>query len=92
MSRALSSNEQNFIIFVSNQSIQIILPFMTEQFTRKTISTANLRVSARVIFKRNSWLVVMAENVKIQYFIKKIFNSYVYISVDNDTMKIQKEI
>ena len=29
---------------------------------------------------------------KIQYFFKKIFNSYVYVSVDNDTMKIQKEI
>ena len=27
-----------------------------------------------------------------QYFFKKTFNSYVYVSVDNDTMKIQKEI
>ena len=48
--------------------------------------------STRVTFKRNSWLVVSAENVKIQYFFKKIFNSYVYVLMDNDTMKIQKEI
>ena len=36
--------------------------------------------------------VVKAKNVKIQYFFKKILNSYVYVSVDNDAMKIQKEI
>ena len=36
--------------------------------------------------------VVSAENVKIQYFFKKVVNSYVYGLVDNDTMKIQKEI
>ena len=35
---------------------------------------------------------VSAENVKIEYFFKKIFNSYAYVSGDNDTMKIQKEI
>ena len=29
---------------------------------------------------------------KIQCFFKKIFNSYVYVSVDNDTVKILKEI
>ena len=34
----------------------------------------------------------LAENVKIQYFFKKIFNSHVYHLVDNYTMKIQKEI
>ena len=45
-----------------------------------------------VTFNRNSWLVVSAENVKIQYFFKKTFNSYAYISVDNETMKIKKEI
>ena len=26
------------------------------------------------------------------YFFKKLFNPYVYVSVDNETMKIQKEI
>ena len=45
----------------------------------------------RVIFKQKSRLVVLAENVKIQYFFKKIFKSYVYDLVDNDTVKIQKE-
>ena len=50
------------------------------------------RNKTRVIFKRNSRLVVLAENVKIEYFIKKIFNPYVYVSVDNGTMKIQKQI
>ena len=40
----------------------------------------------------SSWLVVSAENVKIQHFFKKIFNFKVYVLVDNDTMKIQKEI
>ena len=48
--------------------------------------------TAGVKFKRNSWFVVLAENVKIQYFLKKIFNSHIYLSVDNDTMKILKEI
>ena len=48
--------------------------------------------SSRVIFKRNSWLVVLTENVKIQYFFKKIFNSCIYVLVDNRTMKIQKKI
>ena len=43
-------------------------------------------------FKRNSWLVVSAENFKIEYFLKKIFNSHVHVLVDNDTMKILKEI
>ena len=34
-----------------------------------------------------------SERIKIQYFFfKKIFNSYVYVSADNATMKIQKEI
>ena len=28
----------------------------------------------------------------IQHFSKKTLNSYVYVSVDNDTMKTQKEI
>ena len=46
----------------------------------------------RVTFKRNSWLVVSAKNVKNQNFSKKTLNSYVYVLVDNDTMKIQKEI
>ena len=48
--------------------------------------------SSRVIFKRNSWLVVLAENVKIQYFFKKIFNSCICVLVDNGTMEIQKKI
>ena len=47
---------------------------------------------SRVVFKRNSSLVASAENVKIQYLFDKIFNSYVYILVDNDTMKNLKEI
>ena len=34
----------------------------------------------------------LAENFKIKYFFKKTFNTYVYVSVYNDTMKIQKEI
>ena len=42
-------------------------------------------------FKRNSWLDVSAD-VKIQYFFKKIFNSHVCVSVDNGTVKIQREI
>ena len=29
----------------------------------------------RVIFKRNEWLVVSAEKFKVEYFLKKIFNS-----------------
>ena len=29
---------------------------------------------------------------KLSTFLKKIFNSHVYVSVDNDTMKILKEI
>ena len=29
---------------------------------------------------------------KIQYFFKKIFNFHVYVSVDNDIIKIKKEI
>ena len=33
-----------------------------------------------------------AENVKIQHFSKKTLNSHVHVSVENDTMKIQKEI
>ena len=49
-------------------------------------------MQSTVTFKRNSWLLVSAENVKIQYLFKKTFNSYVYVSLDNDTMKIQKEI
>ena len=46
----------------------------------------------RVIFKRNELLIVFAEKVKIEYFFEKIFNCYVYVSVDNDTIKILKEI
>ena len=34
----------------------------------------------RVIFKRDSWLVVSAENVKFSTFFKKTFNSYIYFS------------
>ena len=34
-------------------------------------------------------LLVSAENVKIQYFCKKRFNSCVCVLVDNGTMKIQ---
>ena len=37
-------------------------------------------------------MICLAENVKIQYILKKIFNFYVCVSVDNNTMKIQKEI
>ena len=32
------------------------------------------------------------QNVKIQYFSKKTLNAYIYVSVDNDRMKIQQEI
>ena len=45
-----------------------------------------------IVFKRNEWLVVLAEKVKIEYFSKKIFNYESYVSVDNDTIKILKEI
>ena len=47
---------------------------------------------SQVIFKRKSWLVVSAENVKIEYFFKKILISHIYVLVDNDTVKIWKEI
>ena len=48
----------------------------------------NMAKYSRVIFKRNEWLDVSA--VKIGYFFKKIFHSYVYVLVDNDTSKILK--
>ena len=61
--------------------------------TRQTSHLVQLSLPfPRVILKRNSWLVVSAENVKIQYFFKKICSSYANVSVYNDTMKIQKEI
>ena len=44
-----------------------------------------------LILKRNGWFVVSAEKVKIEYFFKKIFNSYIYVLVDNDTIKNSKE-
>ena len=47
---------------------------------------------ARVILKWNSLLAVSTENVKIEYFLKKIFNSHIYVLVDNDTVKILNEI
>ena len=50
----------------------------------KTQHQASLTTNSLVTFKRHSWPVVSTENVKIQYFFKKIFNSYIYVSVDND--------
>ena len=44
----------------------------------------------RVKFKRNEWLVVSATKVTIECFFKKIFNSYVYLSMDNDTINNSK--
>ena len=38
----------------------------------------------RVKFKRNERLLVSATKVTIECFFKKIFNSYVYLSADND--------
>ena len=39
-----------------------------------------------LIFKRNSWLVVSAENINKLVLFWKIFNSYIYGSVDQDTI------
>ena len=60
--------------------------------SKRSLGTCSKRKTwfdSQVKFKRNSWLVVLVENVKIPYFSK---NSYVYVLVHNNTMKIHKEI
>ena len=79
------------------QSAVIQVWFLVHVFhTASVFATKDLPVRLWVmpgfIFKRNSWLVVSAEEVKIEYFYMKIFNSHIYVLVDQSTMKFLKEI